>query len=191
MKTSKSGINLIKQFEGCRLVAYKAVPTEKFYTIGYGHYGADVTKGMVITQIKAEEYLKRDLVKFENAVNNLNLSLTQNMFDALVSFTYNCGAGNLKTLVRNRTLSQIADAMLLYNKSSGRVLAGLTKRRKAERALFLKGFNSSSASNDYTQIALEVIDGKWGNGAIRKTKLTNAGYNYTLVQREVNRLLGK
>lgn len=191
MKTSSNGIELIKQFEGCRLKAYKAVPSERYYTIGYGHYGIDVTKDMVIDQDTAEKYLYRDLAKFESAVNNLNMSLSQNMFDALVSFTYNCGAGNLETLVRHRTLSQIADALLLYNKSGGRVLKGLTNRRKAERTLFLKGYKSASVSNDYTRIALEVIDGKWGNGAKRKTDLTNAGYDYKLVQSEVNRILGK
>ena len=191
MKTSKNGIELIKRFEGCRLKAYKAVPSERYYTIGYGHYGLDVDKNMVIDSDTAEKYLARDLAKFESAVNNLKMNLNQNQFDALVSFTFNCGKANLEILVRNRTLSQIADALLLYNKAGGKVLTGLKKRRQAERALFLKGYKSTSVSNDYTQIALEVIDGKWGNGVTRKNKLINAGYDYKLVQREVNRLMGK
>ena len=115
MKISQNGINLIKQFEGCRLTAYKPVPTEKYYTIGYGHYGADVAPGMKITQAQADAFLLSDLQKFENAVNATGLKLNQNQFDALVSFTYNCGAGNLKKLVTGRTLPQIADAMLAYN----------------------------------------------------------------------------
>ena len=65
--------------------------------------------------------------------------LSQNQFDALVSFSYNCGAGNLKKLVTGRTLPEIADAMLLYNKAGGKVYDGLTRRRKAERELFMKG----------------------------------------------------
>ena len=69
MKTSQNGINLIKSFEGCRLQAYKAVPTEKYWTIGYGHYGADVKQGMVITQGRADAYLVSDLGRFEAKVN--------------------------------------------------------------------------------------------------------------------------
>lgn len=185
MKTSRTGINLICSFEGLRLTAYKAIPTEKFYTIGYGHYGKDVTKNMRITKARAEELLTSDLVKFENAVNNLKLDLNQNQFDALVSFSYNCGTTNLKKLVANRTLSQIADAMLLYNKANSKVLSGLVKRRKAERELFLK----KDTVNDLTVVAREVIEGKWGNGAVRRAKLTASGYNYAMVQAEVNRLL--
>ena len=189
MKTSNNGINLIKKYEGCRLTAYKALPTEVFYTIGYGHYGADVKRGMTITQQQAEEYLKRDLKKFENVVDRCNLSLNQNQFDALVSFAYNCGGANLERLIKNRTLSQIADAMLLYNKANGKTIAGLMKRREDERKLFLSGYNSSSVSNDLTTVAQEVIAGKWGNGASRKDKLTEAGYNYKEVQRIVNQIL--
>lgn len=182
MLTSKEGIELIKSFEGVRLTAYKAVPTEKYYTIGYGHYGKDVTKGMVITHAQAEAYLISDLKKFEKSVNDLNMTLTQNQFDALVSFTYNCGAGNLKKLVTGRNTLAIADAMLLYTKSGGRELKGLVKRRKKERELFLK-------NDDIKQVAEEVIAGMWGNGAIRKRKLIEAGYNYNEVQRYVNKLL--
>lgn len=140
MNISQNGINLIKNFEGVRLTAYKC-PAGK-WTIGYGHT-TDVKQGMTITQAQAEGFLKQDLKIYENYVKLLNLNLNQNQFDALVSFTYNCGAGNLKTLTNNRTLAQIADALLLYNKSSnGQVLTGLTRRRQAERELFLKTSNN-------------------------------------------------
>ena len=139
MKISQEGIDLIKKFEGVRLEAYKATPGEQFYTIGIGHYGPDVKKGMVISEHKAEELFRGDIERFEQAVGNTGLALDQCQFDALVSFAYNCGEGNLKKLVAGRSLSQIADAMLQYNKSGGKVLAGLTKRRKAERELFLNG----------------------------------------------------
>lgn len=182
MKLSKSGINLIKKYEGLRLKAYKPVSTEKYYTIGYGHYGSDVYQGMTITEGQAEEFLRKDLDKFENAVVKLGKVWTQNEFDALVSFTYNCGAANLKKLVANRTKLQIADAFLLYNKAGGKTLTGLVKRRKEERALFLK-------NETLEQIALEVIDGKWGNGRTRKDKLTASGYDYNEVQRLVNKIL--
>lgn len=141
MKTSDNGINLIKKFEGVRLSAYKALPSEPYYTIGYGHYGPDVKASMVITMEEAEDYLREDVTRFERYVSAYVSQgpLSQNQFDALVSFSYNCGAGNLKKLVTGRTLPEIADAMLLYNKAGGKVYDGLTRRRKAERELFMKG----------------------------------------------------
>lgn len=148
MKTSQNGINLIKRFEGCRLQAYKPVAAEPCYTIGYGHYGSDVLPGMVISQAQAEAYLAQDLAKYEKSVNALNIPLNQNQFDALVSFAYNCGSGNLKKLVRGRSPQQIADAMLQYNKGSGKVLPGLTKRRQTERTLFLSGTSSKTEPVD-------------------------------------------
>lgn len=189
MKTSKNGIELIKKFEGCRLTAYKPVITEKYYTIGYGHYGVDVQKDMRITHAQAEAYLKSDLQKFEKAVNDLGFTLTQNQFDSLVSFTYNCGAGNLKKLVKGRNLREIADALLLYDKSNGKPLKGLTNRRKAERTLFLKGYVEYVNSSDIEPVAREVIDGKWGNGVDRKRRLLSAGYDYAQVQTLVNKLI--
>lgn len=189
MKTSKNGIELIKKYEGCRLTAYKPVITEKYWTIGYGHYGADVKEGMKITHAQAEAYLKADLAKFENSVNALGLTLTQNQFDALVSFTYNCGSGNLKKLIAGRNFREIADAFLLYNKAGGKVLKGLTTRRTEERKLFLKGYVESVNNPDNIIIAKEVIDGKWGNGATRKRRLIEAGYDYAQVQTLVNKLI--
>lgn len=138
MKISKKGLDLIKSFETCQLTAYKAVPSEKYYTIGWGHNGADVKAGMVISSAQAEAYLAVDIARFEKAVNDTGLQLNQNQFDSLTSFVYNCGIKNLKNLINNRTLPQIADAMLLYNKSGGKVLNGLVRRRNAERALFLE-----------------------------------------------------
>ena len=138
MKINAEGLALIKSFEGCRLSAYKVTPSEKFWTIGYGHNGADVKQGMTITMATANALLLADITKFEQAVNATGLKLSSNQFSALVSFTYNCGASNLKKLIANRTLPQIADAILLYNKSGGKVLEGLKRRRQAERALFLK-----------------------------------------------------
>ena len=139
MKTSQKGIDLIKKFEGVRLTAYKPVKTEKLWTIGYGHYGVD--KNLKITQQQAEAFLKEDLEKFEGCVNKLNRGFNQNEFDALISFCYNCGQGNLQSLCKNRSKSQIANALLKYNKAGGKELAGLTKRRLAEKELFLTPIN--------------------------------------------------
>lgn len=136
MKISENGIFLIKSFEGCRLNAYLC--PAGVWTIGYGHT-AGVKQGQVITQAQAEEYLKADLRKYENYVSSTGLTLNQSQFDALVSFAYNCGNGNLKKLIKNRSLEQIAEAMLLYNKSNGKVLQGLVERRQAEYSLFTYG----------------------------------------------------
>ena len=136
MKTSQQGINLIKRFEGCRLEAYKC-PAGK-WTIGYGHT-AGVKRGDKITQDMADNWLRFDLKIFESHVEGIApKGLNQNQFDALVSFTYNCGVRNLKTLCKNRTLAQIGSAILLYNKAGGKVLQGLVNRRKAEKELFEK-----------------------------------------------------
>lgn len=135
--TSQNGIDLIKKFEGCVLYSYKPVKTEKLYTIGYGHYG--VPEGLTITQAQAEQYLREDLKKFENYVNAYNLSwMNQNRFDALVSFTYNCGKANLKTLLKNgtRTAKEVSATIPLYRKANGVVLQGLVRRRNAEKLLF-------------------------------------------------------
>ena len=136
-----AGLALIKQFEGCRLTAYKPVPTEKYWTIGWGHYGPDVREGDRITQAEADAMLAEDCQRFADAVDDpgyvpLTDKLNANQRDALISFAYNCGVGNLKTLCKGRSLPQICTAMALYDKAGGKVLAGLTRRRAAEQALF-------------------------------------------------------
>lgn len=138
MKISDKGIALIKKFEGCKLTAYKAVPTEKYWTIGYGHYGSDVMPGAVITQYQADLYLLLDLQKFEAKVEKYNAKYhwTQNEFDALVSFVYNIGSIDQLTNNGKRSKSEISAKIPAYNKSGGKVISGLTKRRVAEQALF-------------------------------------------------------
>ena len=147
MKISEKGASIIKKYEGLRLKAYKPVKEEKYFTIGYGHCGSDVKQGMTITKQQAEELFNKDIVKYENYVNRLNRNFNQNEFDALVSFTYNCGSGALSTLVRNRNNKQIADALLLYNKdATGKKSEGLLKRRNLERDLFLTPVTSMVAN---------------------------------------------
>lgn len=134
----QAGLALIMQFEGCRRKAYQCAAG--VWTIGYGHT-AGVAQGQTITQEQAEAYLKQDCEKFERYVNNaayvpITETLNQNQFDALVSFAFNCGQGNLKKLCAGRTAGQIKEAILLYNKAAGKVLSGLVRRRAAEAALF-------------------------------------------------------
>lgn len=138
-----AGLALIKSFEGCRLTAYKPVPSEAFWTIGWGHYGPDVHQGQRITQAQADAMLLNDCQKFADAVDNpancpLTAKLNANQRDALISFTYNCGAGNLKTLCQGRSLPEIHAAIERYNKSGKTVLPGLVRRRKAEQELFAR-----------------------------------------------------
>lgn len=144
--TSNAGLNLIKGFEGKRTKAYDdgvGVWTIGFGTIKYPN-GVRVKKGDVCTDKQAEEYLRNDLAKFEAAINKLvKVPLTQNQFDALASFTYNLGETNLANSTLLKKLNKgdyqgTADQFLLWNKAKGKVLDGLTLRRKAERALFLK-----------------------------------------------------
>lgn len=187
MKTSKKGIDLIKQFEGCRLKAYKPVAAEKYYTIGWGHYGEDVGANMVISQEQADAMLVKDLERFENYVSRTGLKLNQNQFDALVSFAYNCGPGNLNTLVKGRSLSQIADAMLLYNKGANKkVLAGLERRRKMERDLFLSGAPLKETKKVDVDVVKQIYLGSLGSGAVRKQKVEALGYDYEEVREKVN-----
>ena len=141
MKTSQKGIDLIKQFEGCHLAAYKC-PAGK-WTIGYGHTKG-VSAGDKITRSQAESYLRADLATFEKGVEKaVKVKLNQYQFDALISFTFNCGLGAFKssTLLKKLNAGDYKGAgaeLLKWNKSNGRVLAGLTRRRKAEKVLFDK-----------------------------------------------------
>ena len=139
MKASSKALELIKQFEELRLKAY--LFPGGVWTIGYGHT-AGVKSGMVITEAQAEEFLLSDIAVFVKAVNDQNLALTQNMFDALVSFTFNVGVGNFKrsTLLYkikvNPWDNSIMDEFLRWVYSKGRVLPGLQRRRLAEMKLY-------------------------------------------------------
>lgn len=143
MKTSENGLNLIISFEGFCPKATKAVKTEKYYTIGYGHYGKDVDENQTITKKEALILLEKDLKRFEKKVMKYDdcYNFTQNEFDALVSFAYNVGNIDQLTAKGTRTRKEIADAMLRYIKSGGNVLNGLRKRRNKERELFLEMFD--------------------------------------------------
>jgi len=138
---SAAGIQLIAKYEGCRLEAYKC--PAGVWTIGYGHTEG-VQSGQRITQQQAVGMLQADAEKYADYVNAykkngiISFSLNQNQFDALASFTYNCGPGNLKSLVSGRSAMEVADKFPAYNKGGGKVLEGLTRRRNEERELFLK-----------------------------------------------------
>lgn len=146
MKTGQAGLNLIKQYEGCKLNAYKC--PAGIWTIGYGHTSG-VTAGQKITQEQADAYLIADVAKFETNVNKYydKYKWNQNEFDALVSFAFNIGSIDKLTANGTRERSIIAEKILLYNKAAGKVLSGLTKRRAAERELFLSKMSCDVATN--------------------------------------------
>ena len=144
MNISEAGIQLIKKFEGCSLKAYKC--PAGIWTIGYGHT-LNVNEGQTITKKQAEDLLKQDLRSFELTVNNLvNVPLNQNQFDALVSFCYNLGTGNLKksTLLKLLNKQDYLGAAEQFDRwvyAGGKKLSGLVKRRAAEKELFLKAID--------------------------------------------------
>lgn len=131
--TNQAGLQLIESFEGLRLTSYQ--DSVGVWTIGYGHT-LGVKAGQTITQLQAQAFLQQDLGVAEAAVNKLGLNLTDNQFAALVSFTFNLGAGNLNKLM-SQGLAAAPDRILLFDHAGGRVLPGLTRRRQAERALYL------------------------------------------------------
>lgn len=142
MKTGEQGIDLIKEFEELRLEAYLC--PAGIWTIGYGHTGADVHKGLKISQAEADKLLVRDLAVAELAVDRLGATLRQNQFDALVSLAFNIGAhaftnSTVARLVKqNPDHDRIADVFKMWNKSKGRVLAGLVRRRQREAELYVQ-----------------------------------------------------
>lgn len=142
MKTGADGLKLIKEFEGCKLEAY--VCPAGILTIGYGHTGVDVTKGLKISQERADQLLVSDLTRFEDVVNaSVTVPITQSMFDALVSFSFNCGVQAFKesTLLRLLNTKDYNGAAAQFDrwvKGPNGPLPGLVRRRDAEEALFRK-----------------------------------------------------
>lgn len=138
MTASQACISLIKEFEGCKLTAYKPVPTEKYYTIGYGHYGPDVKQGTTITESQAEELFKKDVKPIESMLNRMYINFRQEQFDALVSWIYNLGISKFanstmcKYIGDNRDDMEITDQMIKWVNAGGKPLLGLKRRRVAE-----------------------------------------------------------
>jgi lysozyme len=143
-KTSDKGVSLIKAHEGLRLNAYLC--PAKVWTIGYGHTSAagepKVIQGMRITRAEAETILRRDLATFERGVNRLvSVPLTQNQFDALVSFAFNVGLGAFQrsTLLKKLNAGRYKDVpaeLMKWTRGGGRELPGLVNRRRDEAGLW-------------------------------------------------------
>lgn len=147
MKIGKAGLDIVKLYEqgpegGPALESYLC--PGRVWTIGWGHTKG-VRMGQHATLAQCEQWLLEDCADAEKAVNDLvKVPLTQNQFDALVSFVFNVGRGNLanSTLLRLLNAGDYAGAAEQFprwNKSKGRILNGLVARRADEKALFLTG----------------------------------------------------
>jgi lysozyme len=144
MQLSPRGRALIQEFERLRLVAFKPTPDD-VWTVGWGHTGDDVHEGLVWTRVQADDAFDFDIGKYvRQVIASTDVPLTQNQFDALVSFTYNEGVtaeghSTLLKYVNQRRWLDAANEFPRWNKQKGKVLDGLTRRRDAERTLFLEG----------------------------------------------------
>lgn len=161
MNISDNGVKFIADHEGFSATAYKNAG-ETYWTIGYGHYGADVQEGDTITKEDALILLKSDLAYYVEQTNNIALSkfpnLNQNQFDALVSYCYNRGAGNsegtngLRQLIYNsNSIEEISDNFVVYWGTNSNYYEGLINRRKAEQQLFNTPVGGGSGSDTPTQ----------------------------------------
>ena len=142
MKLSPAGIQLIQSFEGCRTRAYR--DTGGIWTIGWGHTGPEVHEGLVWTQEQCDEQFLKDARVREKALTIMldGYATTQHQFDAMLSLGYNIGMTALSKssiikLHKSKLYSLAANAFLLYRKAGGKILNGLVRRRKAEKALYL------------------------------------------------------
>lgn len=143
MKTSDKGIEQIKSFEGFRSMPYQDVVGK--FTVGYGHLmiaGDGTVVGSPITMGQATQLLRKDLHTAEEAVNSSGVELTQNEFDALVSFTYNLGVGafqrsTLLKLLKSGNKTAAANEFLKWSMAGGKEVPGIFKRRFAEQDCFL------------------------------------------------------
>ncbi len=142
MQYSENGYRLTESFEGCELTAYRDIVG--VLTIGYGHTGANVYPGMVITQQQAQDFLDQDVQSAVGCVNSsVRVPVTQNQFDALVDFVFNLGCGSLNESTLLRELNQgnyaaAANQFPVWVYAGTEVSSDLVRRREAERALFLQ-----------------------------------------------------
>lgn len=145
MNITDKGIKIIKKYEGCKLTSYLC--PAKIPTIGWGNTmyknGSKVQLGQTITQQEADDLLLHHLNYFAERIKDmLKVTLNDNQFNAILSFAYNCGIGNLRisTLFKKLNINPsdptIKEEFLKWNKGGGKILPGLTKRRTEESQLY-------------------------------------------------------
>lgn len=173
MKVSAAGVTLIKEFEGFPHGGRPYQDLVSVWTIGYGHTEGVRPDSPPLTEPQASELLRKDLdEKYAPPVVSLGLPLRQHQFDALVSFVYNCGPGAISQemkigrALRARDWTAAGDALLAWDKAGGSAVAGLTRRRCAERAMFLtvedalEGYSDAERAwiREYDSLAREQRD---------------------------------
>lgn len=138
------GIALVKEFEGCKLAAYPDPATGGDpWTIGWGATGDGIKRGVTWTQKQADDRLEQDFGRFVKGVVDRigGASTTSNQLGAMASLAYNVGLGNFEksTLLKKHKAGDFAGAaaeFAKWNRANGSVMAGLTRRRAAEAALY-------------------------------------------------------
>lgn len=151
LRISEDGQNIIKEFESLQLKAYidtKDKHGDPIYAIGWGHAGmldgVKITADTTITAEKAQEVFVEDMKVYEDKVKHfVTVPLNQHQFDALVSMAFNVATANFVRMLEISEMNKgifdkVPDAMMHFNVSGGRILKGLTRRRKMEGELFAK-----------------------------------------------------
>ena len=184
--TSQKMVDVIKTWEGLSLRACKAVSTEKYWTIGYGHYGSDVSANQTITEAQAEALLKSDLKVFESAVNAaVKVNITQAQFDACVSLAYNIGTGAFANsdIVAFINAGKIGHACVdfpSWRLSGGQILVGLQRRRQSEMEFFGTGANFTLTST------MNIRSGPGTNNPVKKVSQITANGRECAVDKSAN-----
>jgi len=181
MKTSSDGLELIKEFEGLGLKAYKC--PANIWTVAFGHTSAagepKVLPGMMVSRDEAEAILRRDVIQYENGVRSqITVSITQGQFDALVSFAYNVGVGafSKSTLLKKinaEKFDEVPAEFMKWTKGGGRELPGFVRRRRAEVKLW-RGMKTDApvhidearAAPDVPKPKRSIVQSKEANGAV-------------------------
>lgn len=169
-KISADGIQFIKDREGLRLKSYD--DGGGVWTIGYGHTKG-VKKGQIINTAQAEKFLRDDLVEFEGSVDALvKVELTQNQFDALVSFAFNVGVAAFRKSTLLKVLNQghygrVPNELSKWVKDNGKVIQGLVKRRALEAALFMDDVDDAVLTHKPQRATPTIVNKEnvtWGAG---------------------------
>lgn len=199
MKVSQTGLDLIKKFEGCPLIAYK--DAVGVWTIGYGTTNADkaytgviISEGLTITKNIAENWLKLTVdKKYGPSVMKYDdkYHWNQNQFDALVSFAYNIGSIDQLTQNGTRTIEQISNKILAYNKAGGKVFEGLVRRRKEEKKLFDTPVKTKAQEKAQSTTSSIVLTEQVAKSTTKSTKALSVGATVKIKKGAVDVNTGK
>lgn len=200
MQINNAGLGLLKSFEGWRSEAYQDVTG--IWTIGYGHTsmaGApEVHPGMIITRAEGTAILLRDLQSFSDAIRpHIKVRLNANQYSALLSFAYNVGPANFKKssvlrYVNQKRFAEVPARLALWTKAGGKVLRGLSRRRVAEGALFLRPPNGEGArqeADEMREAGRQVVQRKGKSALQSTTNRAAAGLTLAVIVDQLKELI--